>query len=67
MGIKSFIILFMTLMSLSNCQLNRHIGCLGMYEGEQVELLKYIGKGEYIVRPYTDTTKVFIIDSRDLD
>lgn len=54
-------------MSLSNCQLNRHIGCLGLYEGEQVELLKYIGKGEYVVRQYTDTTKVFIIDSRDLE
>jgi hypothetical protein len=67
MGIKNFVILFMTLMSLSNCQLNRHIGCLSEYKGEQVELLKYIGKGQYIVRPYLDTTKTFIIDSKYLD
>lgn len=66
MGIKS-LIMIMILMSLSNCQLNRHIGCLGMYEGEQVKLLKYIGKGGYIVCPEYDTTKVFIIDSKDLE
>ena len=54
------------LLLFSSCSF-RHIGCLSMYEGEQVELLRYIGKGEYVVRQYTDTTKVFIVDSRDLD
>lgn len=65
MGIKSFTFILLFLF-FNSCSF-RHIGCLAMYEGEQVELLKYIGKGEYIVRPYTDTTKVFIVDSRDLE
>jgi hypothetical protein len=65
MGIKCFVTILLFIL-LNSCSF-RHIGCLGMYEGEQVELLKYIGKGEYVVRQYTDTTKVFIIDSRDLD
>lgn len=65
MGIRSFIIIF-SLLLFNSCSF-RHIGCLSEYKGEQVYLLKYIGKGQYIVSPYLDTTKTFIIDSKDLD
>lgn len=51
---------------ISGCSF-RHIGCLGLYEGSQVRLLQYVGKNYYIVCPEYDTTKKFIIDSRDLD
>lgn len=61
-----FIITILIILIINSCSF-RHIGCLGMYKGEQVKLLKYIGKGEYIVCPENDTTIVFIIDSKDLD
>jgi len=66
MGIIKYFVTYLVIICYSSCSF-RHIGCLSEYKGEQVELLKYIGKGQYIVRPYLDTTKIFIIDSKYLD
>lgn len=44
----------------------RHIGCTSLCNGEQVEMMKYVGKGIYEVRPINDTEKVFRVSEDEL-
>jgi hypothetical protein len=60
----AFIIALLTLFT--SCQLNRHIGCTSLYNGEQVELIKYEGKGIYKVRPIRDTSWIMHVNEIDL-
>ena len=58
-----------SLIGFSSCkvsQINRHIGCTSLYNGEQVELIKYEGKGMYEVRPLSDTTWTLHVNEIDL-
>lgn len=58
-------ILLVLFIALSGCSF-RHIGCTCLYNGEQVELIKYEGKGMYKVRPLSDTTWTLHVNEIDL-
>lgn len=60
---RRFLILFIFA---SSCQLFKHIGCTTLHNGEQVELIKYLGKGFYKVRPIKDTVTI-IVHEQDLE
>ena len=62
--IVGFILLLTMLFS--SFQTNRHIGSTSLYNGEQVELIKYEGKGMYKVRPISDTTWTLHVNENDL-
>lgn len=62
----SRLLLFILLTNFSNCQTTKHIGWTCLYNGEQVELIKYEGKGVYKVRPLRDTTWIMHVNEIDL-
>lgn len=49
-----------------SCNVNKHIGWTCLYNGEQVELIKYEGKGIYKVRAIRDTTWIMHVNEIDL-
>lgn len=54
------------LLLFTGCQVNKHIGWTCLYQGEQVELIKYEGKGIYKVRPIRDTSWIMHVNEIDL-